>query len=650
MKKFRPFVFFVMLIALGFSIWFINPIREMPLEDDWFYSLMVKNLLETGRYLMHPYAAANSPFHVLWGGFFSLVGGYSFSTLRMSVLVLSLIGMIVFYLLAKENDIDKETSILLTLAYISSPLVLRFSFNFMTDVPMLVCLMAALVLYIRAVRVGSFPLIFVGSLVASAAILTRQTGAAVVPGLFMVWLVDPKRKERILFYLVGLFFPSIAAGWQYVMINGYPNFAAHRALHLQHIYQSNLGIVLTGVFYRLVAILHYLALFSLPLVLTAWLETLFSKNWSLFHKITIPIGPLTILTSLAVTTFIPGSTDLAKTLMLGGMGASLVSIICLVVSRTLRREELKYPPPLKKTDSLFLTLAWVLFLMATAGIVVLLGSPMPFGGFNFDLLRGQMPIRGFVTFITSVGGILLARMFVIRYFDREIWIDIPHEQKTMDFTALFSLLFLLPFWFFGDEYILPLLPICLIVAGRHLKKGLEKTSMRFVFIGVCLTSLSFSAVETRGVMESDEAMWKGGEFLRGQGVEPEDVYHVDDDSTYRYWRLYNSHFFEQLLDESGYNDNPSPTVANWAYNDHYAVKEKKWAINAKYWVTKSSDPSTWSTSIIGPPINEKWVVMNKIAYESYFLRRKFVYVMKKEEGKGFDIMAGDGAQLKGKFK
>ena len=178
------------LCVFGVTVIFVNPIRETAMEDDWAYALTVKHLLETGRYQLHDWAAANMPFQAYWGGFFAHLFRlflHEFASLntrsgthRTHRLPLPSRDIVWFYIQRR----------LLTLGLFASPLVLRFSFNFMTDVPFLMFLVVALFLYTRAIRLCSYPLMFFGSIAASAAILTRQFGMALIAGLFCLWALD----------------------------------------------------------------------------------------------------------------------------------------------------------------------------------------------------------------------------------------------------------------------------------------------------------------------------------------------------------------------------------------------------------------------------------------------------------------------------
>src|SRR5574341_303578 len=208
----------LMVIALFvLTVLFVNPLRETAIGDDWAYALTVRHLVETGEYRPHEALAANFLFQAYWGALFARVFGFSYTVLRVSTLVLLFAGTVAFYLLAGEHGLSRTEAGVLTLALISSPLVLRLSFTFMTDAPFMAAVIIALWLDTRAIRLKSLPLMFLGSMAASAAILTRQFGAAFVPGLLVAWWVSGRQRDDLALYLAGAALPAVATGWQFYM-------------------------------------------------------------------------------------------------------------------------------------------------------------------------------------------------------------------------------------------------------------------------------------------------------------------------------------------------------------------------------------------------------------------------------------------------
>jgi len=163
-------LFFFLVVA------FVNPLRQVMIQDDWSYALTVRHLLTTGEYKLHDWAAANMPVQIYWAALLTRVFGYTFPVLHCSTLVLLLIGLIALYWLLRNSGVSDAESTLLTLAVLSSPALLLLSFTFQTDVQFLGWQILALLFYTRGLTRQSHLLMALGSITASAAIGTWQFG------------------------------------------------------------------------------------------------------------------------------------------------------------------------------------------------------------------------------------------------------------------------------------------------------------------------------------------------------------------------------------------------------------------------------------------------------------------------------------------
>ncbi len=192
----------------------VNPLREAPYDDDWAFGETVKHLLETGEYRLNDWLGPNMPFQAVWGALFCLPGGYSFAALRLSTIVLAVIGLVAFRGLAVEHGMSRGAANLLTLCLASSPLFFKLSLTFLSDVPFLAITLVATLLYTRALRDERWSSWLAASLAASAAIFIRQFGMALVGGMALIWFADTRRWQRLPQYLLGVLLPGAAAMWQ----------------------------------------------------------------------------------------------------------------------------------------------------------------------------------------------------------------------------------------------------------------------------------------------------------------------------------------------------------------------------------------------------------------------------------------------------
>ena len=80
------------------AVWFVagavavGAHRNVPVIDDWTYAWSVERMLRDGRFEVLDWSAVFPIGHAMWGAAWSLVFGFSFATLRLSTLVLALVG------------------------------------------------------------------------------------------------------------------------------------------------------------------------------------------------------------------------------------------------------------------------------------------------------------------------------------------------------------------------------------------------------------------------------------------------------------------------------------------------------------------------------------------------------------------------------
>ncbi len=167
----------------------IGPRHEFPVEDDWDYSKTVWNLLRTGELHRLEVTQATVFFPALWGALFSTLFGFSFTTLRISTLVLAVGVLMFFYALLGELEFDVARRLLGTLSLMIAPPFVYLAFSFMTDIPLLFGVLGALWLYARGWRQGDLRLILAGSGWATLGFLARQVGGLVplASMLFVAW-------------------------------------------------------------------------------------------------------------------------------------------------------------------------------------------------------------------------------------------------------------------------------------------------------------------------------------------------------------------------------------------------------------------------------------------------------------------------------
>ena len=250
------------LIPWALAICVVNPFREIAKDDDWAYALTVKRLLDSHEYRLHDWATANLPAQVLIGGAFSEVFGFSFTALRLSTLTVLAVALAGLWRSLKSRGLTASDAGTLTMVVASSPLVFLFGLSFMTDAPFLAWTALTLVTSIRALETRGWKPMFLASVFAALAILTRQFGV-VLPAALSGALLVARADGRL--WLAGLALPAIAAGFQ--VWSGLHSPTAFMQVNLarEGVFLGDFAALPGEALRRFSRIAQYVGLFSLPL-------------------------------------------------------------------------------------------------------------------------------------------------------------------------------------------------------------------------------------------------------------------------------------------------------------------------------------------------------------------------------------------------
>lgn len=201
---------------------------------------------------------------ILWGALFCLPGGFSFSALRLSTLVLSLAGLFTVTALAQHHSLRGEQLLLPSLLLLCNPVFLGLSHTFMTDVPFLtLALLAILLLLIGVDRPSLF---MFGALATVAATLLRQTGL-LIPLALLISLVLRRAGRRQLIPAALLFAVCVLALTVYttLMRTSQGLGSGYQAQYVRALAELRRGLLYQQLAANLAATLIYTGIFLLPL-------------------------------------------------------------------------------------------------------------------------------------------------------------------------------------------------------------------------------------------------------------------------------------------------------------------------------------------------------------------------------------------------
>lgn len=128
--KFRIILFLLLVMAELL----VNPIGDFPLNDDWAFGKSVRIWMEEGRFTIGNWGYMTLATHLLWGILFTKVFGFSFTILRLSTLVSSLIGVLTLNRLIERLSNNQTLAFVASLTLLFNPVYFNLSNTYMTDV------------------------------------------------------------------------------------------------------------------------------------------------------------------------------------------------------------------------------------------------------------------------------------------------------------------------------------------------------------------------------------------------------------------------------------------------------------------------------------------------------------------------------------
>lgn len=181
------------LAAFFAAAWcLVGSSAEAPVIDDWVYAWSVEHLVKTGRLEVLEFSAIYPLAQIVWGALFALVAGFSFTTLRLSTVVLSVFGCWTVYLTLRELNCRRSTSLLGAFALALHPVFFALSFSFMSDVPFADVSAIAIFFYVGAVRRERWGWLWLGGVASVVAFLIRPLAIALPLGVIpaLLWRRD----------------------------------------------------------------------------------------------------------------------------------------------------------------------------------------------------------------------------------------------------------------------------------------------------------------------------------------------------------------------------------------------------------------------------------------------------------------------------
>lgn len=200
-----PHSFIRMTLLWALAVVVVGPSGEFPLNDDWAYSDVVKGILADGKYRVGDWPAMTLWTHVWLGALVcKLAGGFSYTVLRLVMIVLGLVGVLLFGRLVKRISGKDSVAFLGMIALGFNPLYFSLAHTYMTDISFLFFFLGGLFFYLKAIDSDSNVHWILAIICAISAVLIRQFGLLLPVCFGLAALFRPAGRRRIFWALSGI--------------------------------------------------------------------------------------------------------------------------------------------------------------------------------------------------------------------------------------------------------------------------------------------------------------------------------------------------------------------------------------------------------------------------------------------------------------
>ncbi len=182
----------------------VDPRGDVSILDDWCYAISVERILEGRGFSVSPWSSTFPPVLIWWGTLFAWLGGFSYTSLRVSTLVLWLAGTLGSFGGLRALGIGSRVALVGALAFFLYPIGFVLAFSFMSDMPFMGFTLLSLAGLIAGLRFGDGRIMVVGLALSVVAFFVRPVAIALPAGLFLGGLVHSDARFRTRSVLLAL--------------------------------------------------------------------------------------------------------------------------------------------------------------------------------------------------------------------------------------------------------------------------------------------------------------------------------------------------------------------------------------------------------------------------------------------------------------
>ncbi len=160
----------------------VRPFADAPVIDGWLYRASVRHFLENGHIRFAGYTAAMPIAQVLYGAAWGAIFGISNLSMFLATALLAAVAGIMLYLIALRCGARPRNALLAAALLVMNPCYLLLSFSFMTEVPFIAAMLAALLAFANAEGEHEIRWLWVSAACTVIAFLERPFAGAAIAG------------------------------------------------------------------------------------------------------------------------------------------------------------------------------------------------------------------------------------------------------------------------------------------------------------------------------------------------------------------------------------------------------------------------------------------------------------------------------------
>ncbi len=191
------------------AIVLVDPRADVSILDDWCYAITVEQVLQGLPFRVSPWSSTFPPVQLWWGTLFAWIGGFSYTSLRLSTLTLWLAGTLASFGGLRGLGVGRAGALFGALTFFLNPVGFVLAFSFMSDMPFVAFALLSLWALVTGLRDGRPRTIALGLVLAFVAFFVRPVAIALPAGLFFGAFTLERRELR--WRVIGLALLTIAA-------------------------------------------------------------------------------------------------------------------------------------------------------------------------------------------------------------------------------------------------------------------------------------------------------------------------------------------------------------------------------------------------------------------------------------------------------